>query len=133
MSSTQLTSSSHSYRVFVFWIGILATIAYRAIIIVGRYSQFWVDIIWYAGTIGFVWYFAHRFHIEEKRDHIITKRNLIKKIKASKDIKKEDREALVYTLNSLVSSKSRWNYIAIFVASALALIYDVMLRLFTNY
>lgn len=133
MATNQLTSSSHAYRMFVFWIGIMATIAYRAIIIVGRYSELWVDIIWYAGTIGFVWYFAHRFHIEEKRDHIITSQNLIKKVKASKDIKKEDREALEYTLKSLVSSKSRWNYIVIFVASTLALIYDVMLRLFSNY
>lgn len=132
MVTNHFTSSSHGYRMFVFWIGIMATLAYRAIIIVSRYSQVWVDIIWYLGTIGFVWYFAHRFHIEEKRDHIIINQNLIKKVKASKDLKKEDREALEYTLKSLVSSKSRWNYIVIFVASALALIYDIMLRLLAH-
>lgn len=121
--------SHHSYRVLVFWIGILATIAYRAIIILGRYSTLLVDIAWYVGTIGFLWYFGHRFYVEEKRDLIIEKQQLIKKIDGKKPLTAEDQDALKYILKSLTSSKSRWNYIAIFIASGLALLYDVILRL----
>jgi hypothetical protein len=125
-----IKSSSHGYRVFVFWIGIIATVAYRAIIIIGHYNQLWTDIAWYIGTIGFLWYFAHRYHIEKKRDDIIVNLQLIEKIKTHKTLSEEDQHALVYTLKSLVSSKSSWNYIAIFIASGLALLYDLMARIF---
>lgn len=128
--STIPNASSHSYRILVFWVGIVATVAYRAIIIISRYDQTWTDITWYIGTIGFVWYFAHRYHIEKKRDNLILQHDLIKKVRRSKDFKLEDREALEYTLKSLASSKSSLNYIAIFVASGIALLYDICLRLF---
>lgn len=127
---TPLTTSRRGYRIFVFWIGILATLAYRALIIISHYSHAWNDIVWYLGTIGFVWYFAHRFHIEEKRDHIISERDLIAKVNKSKDIPADDREAVAFILKSQTSSLSRWNYIAIFAASALALAYDLILRFF---
>lgn len=126
----KIKSSSHSYRVFVFWVGIIATIAYRAIIIIGHYGQVWTDIAWYIGTIGFLWYFAHRYHIEKKRDEIIVNLKLIEKIKTRKKLSQEDEQALVYTLRSLISSKSSWNYIAIFIASGLALFYDIIIRIF---
>ncbi len=121
--------SSPTYRMLVFWIGIAATIAYRSIIILGHYSQTSMDIAWYIGTVGFIWYFAHRFHVEEKRDRLIMKTKLINKVAKLKELKNEDREALEYTLKSLISSKSRWNYIAIFIASGLALIYDIIIRI----
>lgn len=130
MKSSIPSPSSHTYRLLVFVIGIIATIAYRAIIIVSHYSQAWTDVIWYIGTIGFVWYFAHRYHIEKKRDNIILEHKLIQKINRNKELKETDREALEYTLKSLASSKSSWNYIAIFVASGIALLYDICLRIF---
>lgn len=115
------------YRHLIFWVGIVATLAYRALIIIINYSHFWNDIIWYVGTIGFVWYFAHRFHIEEKRDHIIKERDLLAKVNAS-GLAADDREAVAFILKSQSSSLSRWNYIVIFVASAVALGYDLVLR-----
>jgi len=131
MKSTAIpTPSSHAYRLLVFVVGIIATISYRALIIINHYSQAWTDIIWYIGTIGFVWYFAHRYHIEKKRDKIIIEHKLIEKINHSKELKNTDKEALEYTLKSLASSKSSWNYIAIFVASGIALLYDLCLRIF---
>lgn len=126
---TPLTSSSHSYRVLVFWVGIIATLAYRAIIVIGHYSKDWSDIIWYIGTIGFIWYFAHRYHIEQKHDHIIIERKLLEKVDSGKKLSADDTAALHYLLSSLVSSKSRWNYIIIFLASGFALLYDLVLRL----
>ena len=132
MKSSIPVPSSHTYRLLVFIVGIIATISYRAIIIVSNYSQMWTDIIWYIGTIGFLWYFAHRYHIEKKRDAIIVEHKLIQKVNRLKELKETDKEALEYTLKSLASSKSSWNYIAIFVASGIALLYDLCLRLFLS-
>jgi len=55
------------YRVWLFWVGVIATIAYRIIVILNYYSQVWVEIAWYIGTIGFIWYFAHRYRVEKRR------------------------------------------------------------------
>ena len=55
-------------REFYFWIGIIATVAYRIIIVLNFYSSFWVKISWYIGTIGFTIYFIHRYRISQKRD-----------------------------------------------------------------
>lgn len=121
--------SNRYYRELVFWVGILATVAYRIIILLNRLPQhIWADISWYIGTIGFVWYFAHRYRIENKRAKLIEDSNLIEKIHNSKTLTKADREAIEYTLSSLESSKASWNYVAIFVTSALALLADIIIR-----
>ncbi|OGF14848.1 hypothetical protein A3G56_02145 [Candidatus Falkowbacteria bacterium RIFCSPLOWO2_12_FULL_45_10] len=120
-----LHTSNHYYRLTVFWVGIIATVAYRAIVVLNYYSAFWVQILWYIGTIGFVWYFAHRFRVENGRERLIKEKRLTYKITSNKKLNENDREALAYVLKSLQSSKARWNYIAIFFFSALALIYGV--------
>ena len=42
------------YRIWIFMVGVIATIAYRIVIILNHYSQFWVEVAWYIGTIGFI-------------------------------------------------------------------------------
>ena len=101
--------SSHFYRILVFWIGIVATLAYRLIIILNHYSQLWVEISWYIGTIGFIWYFIHRFRVENQREKLIEKRNLGQKIKNNEQLTESDRNALVYILKGLRTSKARLN------------------------
>ena len=54
-------------RLFFFWTGIIATIAYRIIVVLNMYSPLWVKIAWYIGTVGFVFYFWHRYKIAQKR------------------------------------------------------------------
>ena len=120
------------YRELVFWVGIIATFAYRIIVILNQYSQAWVEIAWYIGTIGFIWYFAHRFRVENNRDHLVEEKNLAAKIEASAVLSGDDRDALVYILKGLKTSKAKWNYIFIFVFSALALLYDIFSYLLTK-
>lgn len=115
--------SSKYYRYFMFSLGIMATIAYRIIVVLNHYSPVLVQISWYIGTIGFVWYFAHRFKVENRRDNLITNLNLVDKIRNKTDLDSKEREALVYVLSGLQTSLSKWNYIAIFILSSLALIY----------
>ncbi len=115
--------SKKSYRIFMFALGIVATIAYRIIVVLNHYGPLAVQVAWYIGTIGFVWYFAHRFKIENKRDKLITEMNLAAKIENSENLNDTERQSLVYILKGLQTSLSKWNYIAIFVFSALALAY----------
>ncbi|KKS35050.1 MAG: hypothetical protein UU95_C0005G0013 [Parcubacteria group bacterium GW2011_GWC2_42_12] len=117
--------SNHFYRIWIFVIGVVATIAYRLVVILNHYSQFWVEVAWYIGTIGFIWYFAHRFNIENRRDRLIEKLRLIEKIEVSQSIPAEDKTALIYVLKSLETSLAKWNYIAIFIFSGLAMAYAI--------
>ena len=115
--------NSKFYRYSMFALGIIATIAYRIIVVLNHYSPLAVQISWYLGTIGFVWYFAHRFKIENRRDRIITDLELVKKIENNENLSEIERGSLVYVLKGLQTSLSKWNYIVIFILSSLALIY----------
>ncbi|MFA6306803.1 MAG: hypothetical protein WCV70_04780 [Patescibacteria group bacterium] len=115
--------NSSVYRILIFIVGVIATIAYRAVIVLNYYSQLWVEISWYVGTVGFIWYFAHRFNIENRRDKLIRKLQLIEKTRAGRPFSSEDKTALLYILKSLDTSLAKWNYIAIFIFSFLAIAY----------
>jgi len=123
--------SSSIYRILIFMVGIIATIAYRLVIILNYYSQFWVEVSWYVGTIGFIWYFAHRFSIENRRDRLIEKLRLIEKVETEPSFNPEDKTALLYILKSLDTSLAKWNYIAIFFFSGLAMAYAIYVDLST--
>jgi len=114
-------------RDFYFWSGIVATFTYRIIIVLNFYSNFWVKISWYIGTIGFIIYFIHRYQISDKRAKLIKDFQLREKIGKSSQINSGDKEALDYILRTLVTTKEKWNYIFIFVMSGLALIAGIFL------
>lgn len=115
--------SHRFYRVLLFWVGVIATLAYRIIVILNYYSQLWVEIAWYIGTIGFIWYFAHRYRVENKRDLLVENQRLAYKVEKGGKLSDKDKSALIYILKGLKSSKAKWNYIVIFLFSVLALIY----------
>ena len=117
--------NNHFYRIFIFMVGVIATIAYRAVVILNHYSQFWVEVFWYIGTVGFIWYFAHRYRVENRRDQLIEKLQLIKKVETDQSFGSEEKTALLYVLKSLGTSLAKWNYIAIFFFSFLAIIYAI--------
>jgi len=121
--------NSQVYRILIFAVGVIATISYRLVIVLNHYSQFWLEVFWYVGTIGFIWYFAHRFNIENRRDKLIEKLNLVKKIEDGRPFNQEDTTALLYILKSLETSLAKWNYIAIFFFSFLAIAYALYVDL----
>jgi hypothetical protein len=122
--------SSSFYRILIFVVGVIATIAYRLVVVLNHYSQFWVEVIWYIGTVGFIWYFGHRYRVEVKRDRIIEKLHLIEKTERG-EYSAEDKEAVLYILKGLDSSLAKWNYIAIFVLSFMAMGYAIYMDLTT--
>ncbi|HAH04134.1 TPA: hypothetical protein DCL28_01065, partial [Candidatus Komeilibacteria bacterium] len=79
-SSEPARLSRQLYRNLVFVVGIIATFAYRIIVVLNYYSQLWVEISWYIGTLGFIWYFAHRYRVENKRDKLVEEKQLAEKI-----------------------------------------------------
>ncbi len=112
---------------FYFWSGILATIAYRIIIIFSNEQLFWIRLFWYIGTVGFVIYFIHRYQISMQRSRAITDHELDKKVAALKEMNDHDKNALGFILKSLEVSHERINYIVIFVSSAIAIIIGIYL------
>ena len=123
--------SKKYYRNFLFLISIIATIAYRSIVILNHYSQQWVEIAWYIGTIGFVWYFAHRYRVANVREKLVTEKKLDEKVRNNEPLTSEERESVAYILKGLGSSKAKWSYIVIFLFSAIAFVYAIIMNIIT--
>ena len=49
-----IKTHSKKVRLLFFWIGVIATLSYRAVIVFNFYSNTLVKIFWYIGTIGFI-------------------------------------------------------------------------------
>ena len=113
-------------RLFFFWAGIIATIAYRIIIVLNFYSPLWVKISWYIGTIGFILYFGHRLNVATKRANLIRDFKLLEAVDNS-GIEKQKKLALHYLIQTSLTSKSRWNSGIIFILSLAALIAGIIL------
>ena len=109
--------SNKVWRWFFFWSGIVATIAYRLINILGQFGSVWVNIAWYIGTVGFIIYFAHRFQISKRRSRVIEGNRLVETVEHTPGLSARERGGLLYVLYSLESSKEKWNYIVIFLVS----------------
>jgi len=114
-------------RLFFFWVGIIATVAYRIIIVLNFYSPLWVKVSWYIGTIGFILYFGHRYNIARKRAKLVEDYNLIETVQQADFVDAQKKEALFYLVKTSLTSKSRWNSAAIFVLSLSALIIGIIL------
>ena len=69
-----------SIRIFFFLIGIIATLAYRIIIVLDLNDPYWVKVAWYIGTIGFILYFGHRFEIQRRRAKFVKEAKTAKKV-----------------------------------------------------
>jgi len=121
--------NSRPVRLFFFWAGIIATIAYRVIIILNLYSPLWVKISWYIGTIGFVFYFGHRFNVAKKRARLVRDYNLIEIVDKA-DIEPQKKLALQYLVQTSLTSKSRWNSGLIFILSFAALILAIFIDIY---
>lgn len=109
-------------RLFFFWSGIIATFAYRVIIVLNFYSPLWVQIAWYIGTVGFSIYFWHRYDIQTKRARLVDRYDLVNCLDKQQYDSAEQHAALKYIVQTTATSKSRWNSMFIFVLSVLALV-----------
>lgn len=118
-------------RLFFFWAGLIATVAYRIIIVLNLYSPLWVKVAWYIGTIGFVLYFGHRFNIARKRANLVKDYKLIEAVDKADGIDSQRKLALHYLVRTSLTSKSRWNSAVIFILSFIALLIAIFIDIYS--
>ena len=110
-----------------FWIGLVSAILLRALIIADHYSSLLSKSMWYLGVIGYLWFFAHRYHIAKRRYSVIKGLGLLEKIEKRKQLTEEDFDGLNYVMWSLSVSKERLNYLVIFAFSIIAIVLSLLL------
>ena len=119
-------SKSVKYAFFV--IGVIATIAYRIILVLNFYAPSWVNAIWYGGTIGFVFYFGYLFEVQRRESRLVADYDLVGVLKKSK-IKEKDKAVLNHVVKLVSTSKEKWNSLFISLLSLVALIVGILLDL----
>jgi hypothetical protein len=110
-----------------FALGLLSSIAFRAIILFQKFSPALVRPVWYFGVVGYMLFFMYRYRISLRRKGTIARTNLIEKLRAGEVLSEDDRQAALYLLNSVRKSPEDWNYLAIFVLSLAAIALDLLL------
>jgi hypothetical protein len=117
-------------RLFFFGAGIIATVAYRIIIVLNLYSPLWVKIAWYIGTVGFVLYFGHRYNIAKKRANLVKDYKLIEAVDKADCFDPQKKLALRYLVETSLTSKSKWNAGIIFILSFAALLVGIFMDMY---
>jgi len=114
--------------IYLFFIlGIFSATAFRAIIVAQNFNPSLVRPIWYIATIGYICFFIYRFYITRKRKHAIEKFSIIKKLQEGATFTEEEREVLLYLVQSIEKSPEDINYCVIFVLSIAAIIFDIFI------
>ena len=123
------TTSSTAVRRLFFWVGILATLCYRAIIFFTNANPVVLRVIWYVGTVGFVVYFLHRYQVSTKRARVIEQLRLTERVDEFPNLSDDERAGMRYVFSTLRSSREKWNYYVIFASSAIAIIFGLWMDL----
>lgn len=110
-----------------FLLGVLSSVAFRAILFLQKYQPAWVRPVWYFGVVGYMLFFIYRYFISQRRKRTIAQSDIIAKLRAGAPLSAGDREAALYLLNSIQKSQEDWNYLAIFLLSGFAILLDLVL------
>ena len=110
-----------------FLLGLLSSVAFRAIIVLHKLQPAWVRPVWYFGLIGYLVFFLYRYCISQRRKRTIARSGIIEKLRDGRVLDVDDREAALYLLRSVNKSPEDWNYFAIFVLSIIAIALDLLL------
>ena len=110
-----------------FLVGLLSSVAFRAIILLQKLSPAWVRPVWYFGVIGYMLFFMYRYGISARRKATIARTDIIEKLRSGANLSEADREAALYLLNSVQKSPEDWNYLAIFALSIVTIALDWLL------
>jgi hypothetical protein len=125
---TNIPKTVPAFVVYLFLIiGLLSAVAFRLMTIINTFSPSLFRPVWYFGVIGYIFFFAYRYHISEKRKAAIRANQLLEKIQGGSDITSEDRALIAYVLSSIMKSKENLNYLFIFILSIAAVAVDIFL------
>ena len=127
---TNLPKTVSPFVIYLFLvIGLLSAVAFRLLTIINTFTPSLMRPVWYFGVIGYIFFFAYRYHISEKRKNAIRANRLLEKIQSPGEITSEDRALIAYVLSSIVKSKENLNYLFIFALSIAAVAVDILLAL----
>src|SRR4051794_20126160 len=84
-----------------FLLGVLSSVAFRAIILFQKFSPGLVRPVWYFGVIGYMLFFMYRYGISLRRKRTIAQTNIIEKVRIGATLSPDDREAALYLLSSV--------------------------------
>ncbi len=108
-------------------LGLVSAFAFRIIIVLERVEPAWVRPAWYLGAGGYVFFFFYRYRITRRRKNTIAKHNLIEKVRGEECLDGEDKDVVLYILNSVKHSREDINYVVIFALSVIAIVTDLCL------
>ncbi len=113
---------------FFFGIGILSALAFRLVIVFHHVDPGMVRSVWYAGVVGYTFFFFYRYSISRKRKRAVKKYCLLDKVSRGDRLEGEDRQAAEYLLRSISRSREDINYLIIFILSVAAVAIDLLLK-----
>ncbi|OGR01211.1 MAG: hypothetical protein A2505_09925 [Deltaproteobacteria bacterium RIFOXYD12_FULL_55_16] len=125
---TSIPKTVSPFVIYLFLvIGLLSAVAFRLLTIINTFRPSLLRPVWYFGVIGYILFFAYRYHITEKRKAAIRANRLLEKIQGQGEISSEDRALIAYVLSSIIKSKENLNYLFIFALSLVAVAVDILL------
>ena len=123
ISCAEYQRCKDSYNSWLFFIiGLVATIAIRAVTVLANLNPIYGKAAWYIGVSGFLVFFIYKFRVNQTRSDLIRRLNLTDKILKKSTLTQDDYGLIGTILCSLSSKKERINYFFIFGLSAVALI-----------
>ena len=114
---------------FYFWLGMFSAVFLRLIIIADYYNGILSKALFYLGVLGYLIFFAHRYHVATRRVGVLRNLELLSKIENRTSLSEEDYRGLQYIMWSLSVSKERMNYLVIFAFSVIAIVLSLALDL----
>lgn len=105
-----------------FIIGLVATIAIRAVTVLMHLNPVYAKVAWYIGVGGFFLFFVYKFRVNQVRSDLIAQQELVDKISSRQQLTEENYNLVSAILCALSSRKERINYFFIFGLSAIALL-----------
>ncbi|MGB2661777.1 MAG: hypothetical protein WBD04_05285 [Candidatus Omnitrophota bacterium] len=111
-----------SFASWIFFaVGLIATIAIRAVTLLTHVNPVHAKIAWYIGVGGFFIFFVYKFKVNQARAKLISRQQLVDKINGKEQLTEDDYGLISTLLCALSSNKERINYFFIFILSAIAL------------
>jgi len=126
LTCSEYTRCKESFSSWIFFIiGLIATVAVRAVTILMNVNPVYGKVAWYIGIGGFIAFFVYKFKISHSRTRLINETDLVDKIVEQKQLTEKDYRLIGSILCSVSSSKEKANYFFIFALSIVALVLAV--------
>lgn len=111
-----------SFTSWIFFIiGLIATMAIRAVTILANIGPIYAKVAWYIGVFGFLLFFIYKYRVNQSRSDLIDKQDIMKKLIQKTQLTDEDYSVVSSIFCALRSRKERINYLFIFALSAVVL------------